>query len=139
MQAILNNISTIVSVILIVLYVATFIMLAVKKVIKSKSENADTSVMDSIYDSMLSCIESAESIYNGMAAAGMCKDSTANLKLNYVLDKIRILCYDNNVKYDSTYWEKEIDKIIDVTKNVNSDSSENSQTPVNQATIKNTF
>lgn len=59
----------------------------------------------------------AEQFYNSLVPSSMQK--TGAQKLAYVLDKIKIDCLTNNIEYDEQKVTEEVEKLIDLTKQVN--------------------
>lgn len=62
-------------------------------------------------------IIAAEQFYNSLVPQGMQK--TGAQKLAYVLDKIKIDCLSSDVEYNEQDVTEEVEKLIDLTKQVN--------------------
>lgn len=70
-----------------------------------------------IIDALPSWIVSAEQFYNSIVPNSMQK--TGGHKLAYVLDKVKMDCLTHNEEYDENSAISEIEKLIDMTKQVN--------------------
>lgn len=89
-----------------------------------KSKNScefDKSDCKSISQEIISKIPqymvAAEQLYNALVPNGVQK--TGAQKLSYVLDKIKIDCLSANMEYNEDEVTKEVEKLIDLTKQVN--------------------
>jgi len=60
------------------------------------------------------------------------KNYTGTEKLNYVLTKYQLYCLQNSLNYNEDCAKTEIEKIIDVTKNVNTKTCKCEGSEVNQ-------
>lgn len=81
---------------------------------KIKKDNVRKS--DSIYERMLSNIQTAEEMYRPIEKKGI--DCSA-MKKQFVLSDLQIFANSKGLRYDQGLWEAELEHLIDFSKNVN--------------------
>lgn len=88
------------------------------KIDKSTTESGIKTISQEIISKIPDYVVMAENFYNSLVPSSMQK--TGAQKLAYVLDKVKIDCLTNNVEYNEQKVTDEVEKLIDLTKQVNS-------------------
>lgn len=85
---------------------------------KSTTESGIKTISQEIISKIPEYVVMSENFYNSLVPSSMQK--TGAQKLAYVLDKVKIDCLTNNVEYNEQEVTNEVEKLIDLTKQVNS-------------------
>lgn len=84
---------------------------------QSTAESGIKTISQEIISKIPDYVVMAEKFYNSLVPSSMQK--TGAQKLAYVLDKIKIDCLTNGIEYNEEKVTEEVEKLIDLTKQVN--------------------
>ena len=113
--------------IIYIVVVITFLIVNCIFSVKSSKKNKTTKTQDScekptimtILQRIPNYIIAAEELYNNLVNPAIKKTGTQ--KLQYVLDKVKVDCLTNGIEYNEDYIKEETEKLVELTKQVNSD------------------